>query len=138
MDIRGLLLANSEHIEGGGQAAAPLATLEVAGKSTLQRMAERVRLTDLNWIDAFVSRERAIDEVVHQLQPAQPLEIGLEFQRRTTMCGAMVAADRASERALCDQQAGRFVHYRGRGLKSDPDIFACGVRAVADHGRGFV
>jgi hypothetical protein len=31
-----------------------------------------VRLTDLNWIDAFVSRERAIDEVMHRLQPAQP------------------------------------------------------------------
>jgi len=31
-----------------------------------------VRLVDLNWIDAFVSRERAIDEVMHQLQPARP------------------------------------------------------------------
>jgi hypothetical protein len=42
MDIRGLLLANSE--QPGVAAAANLAlpaTLDVAGKSTLQRMAER-------------------------------------------------------------------------------------------------
>jgi hypothetical protein len=31
-----------------------------------------VRLTDLNWIDAFVSRERAIDEVMHRLEPVHP------------------------------------------------------------------
>ena len=38
MDIRGLLLANPEHMHEGTQAEAPLATVEVAGKSTLQRM----------------------------------------------------------------------------------------------------
>jgi TIR domain len=31
-----------------------------------------VRLAHLNRIDSFVSRERAIDEVMHKLQPAQP------------------------------------------------------------------
>ena len=31
----------------------------------------RVRLSDLHWIDAFVSRERAIDEVMRTVQPPQ-------------------------------------------------------------------
>jgi hypothetical protein len=45
----------------------------------------------------------------------------------------MVSADRASEGSFSDQQASRFVDNRGRGLKSDPHIFACGMRAVSDH-----
>jgi urea transport system substrate-binding protein len=31
----------------------------------------RVRLSDLHWIDAFVERERAIDELVHSVLPAE-------------------------------------------------------------------
>src|SRR3954453_4415214 len=31
----------------------------------------RVRLSDLHWIDGFVSRERAIDQVVRTINPAQ-------------------------------------------------------------------
>jgi len=54
MDIRGILLANSEHTEGGGQADAPLATLDVAGKSTLQRMAERLQQYGISSVIAVV------------------------------------------------------------------------------------
>ncbi len=54
MDIRGLLLANSEHIEEGSQADAPLATLDVVGKSTLQRMAERLQQYGISSVSAVV------------------------------------------------------------------------------------
>ncbi|MCU1253835.1 MAG: putative mannose-phosphate guanyltransferase [Candidatus Angelobacter sp.] len=54
MDIRGLLLANSENMEEKGQAEAPLATLEVAGKSTLQRMAERLQQYGISSVSAVV------------------------------------------------------------------------------------
>ncbi|HEX3154190.1 MAG TPA: hypothetical protein VHV32_06165 [Candidatus Angelobacter sp.] len=55
MDIRGLLLANSEHKIAGDQAFdVPLATLDVAGKSTLQRMAERLRQYGISQISAVV------------------------------------------------------------------------------------
>jgi NDP-sugar pyrophosphorylase family protein len=54
MDIRGLLLANSEHMEGGGQAELPLATLDVVGKSTLQRMAERLQQYGISSVSAVV------------------------------------------------------------------------------------
>src|SRR5579864_9504458 len=55
MDIRGLLLANSEHNVPGNQALdASLATLDVAGKSTLQRMAERLQQYGISQISAVV------------------------------------------------------------------------------------
>jgi hypothetical protein len=55
MDIRGLLLANAEHKIAGDQAFdVPLATLDVAGKSTLQRMAERLRQYGISQISAVV------------------------------------------------------------------------------------
>jgi hypothetical protein len=54
MDIRGLLLANSEHIEEGNQADAPLATLDVVGKSTLQRMAERLQQYGISSVSAVI------------------------------------------------------------------------------------
>jgi len=55
MDIRGLLLANSEHEIAGDQAFdVPLATLDVAGKSTLQRMAERLQQYGISQISAVV------------------------------------------------------------------------------------
>ena len=55
MDIRGLLLANSEHnVEGNQALDAPLATLDVAGKSTLQRMAERLQQYGISQISAVV------------------------------------------------------------------------------------
>jgi hypothetical protein len=54
MDIRGLLLANSEHIEEGNQADAPLSTLDVVGKSTLQRMAERLQQYGISSVSAVV------------------------------------------------------------------------------------
>jgi len=55
MDIRGLLLANSEHEIAGDQAFdVPLATLDVAGKSTLQRMAERLQQYGISQIRAVV------------------------------------------------------------------------------------
>ncbi|MGB8131730.1 MAG: hypothetical protein WCG81_18230 [Candidatus Angelobacter sp.] len=55
MDIRGLLLANSEHKIAGDQTFdVPLATLDVAGKSTLQRMAERLRQYGISQISAVV------------------------------------------------------------------------------------
>src|SRR5689334_24657206 len=52
MDIRGLLLANPEHV--GAAATAPLATLDVAGKSTLQRMAERLQQYGISQLSAVV------------------------------------------------------------------------------------
>lgn len=52
MDIRGLLLANSEH--SGAAGTAPLATLDVAGKSTLQRMAERLQQYGISQVTAVV------------------------------------------------------------------------------------
>jgi hypothetical protein len=55
MDIRGILLANSEHNATGNQALdAPLATLDVAGKSTLQRMAERLQQYGISQVSAVV------------------------------------------------------------------------------------
>lgn len=55
MDIRGLLLANAEHNVAGNQALdAPLATLDVAGKSTLQRMAERLQQYGISSVSAVV------------------------------------------------------------------------------------
>jgi hypothetical protein len=55
MDIRGLLLANSEHNVTGNQALETvLATLDVAGKSTLQRMAERLQQYGISSISAVV------------------------------------------------------------------------------------
>src|ERR1044071_2072491 len=52
MDIRGLLLATSE--DSGGAATAPPATLDVAGKSTLQRMAERLQQYGISSVSAVV------------------------------------------------------------------------------------
>jgi NDP-sugar pyrophosphorylase family protein len=55
MDIRGILLANSEQNVAGNQALdAPLATLDVAGKSTLQRMAERLQQYGISSVSAVV------------------------------------------------------------------------------------
>ena len=55
MDIRGLLLANAEHnIAGNQELDAPLATLDVAGKSTLQRMAERLQQYGISSVSAVV------------------------------------------------------------------------------------
>lgn len=52
MDIRGLLLATSEH--SGAADASPLATLDVAGKSPLQRMAERLQQYGISQLSAVV------------------------------------------------------------------------------------
>src|SRR5712671_1933795 len=55
MDIRGILLANSEqHVVGNQALDAPLATLDVAGKSTLQRMAERLQQYGISPVSAVV------------------------------------------------------------------------------------
>lgn len=55
MDIRGLLLANPEHnVEEGQAFEAPLATLDVVGKSTLQRMAERLQQYGISSLSAVV------------------------------------------------------------------------------------
>ncbi|HEY1526294.1 MAG TPA: hypothetical protein VGH51_08665 [Candidatus Angelobacter sp.] len=56
MDIRGLLLVNSEHIAESDQqpAAAPLATVDVVGKSTLHRMAERLQQFGISSVSAVV------------------------------------------------------------------------------------
>ena len=52
MDIRGLLLANSEH--SGAAQTSLLATLDVAGKSALQRMAERLQQYGISSVTAVV------------------------------------------------------------------------------------
>ncbi|MGZ4829456.1 MAG: hypothetical protein ACXV78_07425 [Candidatus Angelobacter sp.] len=54
MDIRGLLLANSEHTEERSQAEAPLAILDVVGKSTLHRMAERLQQYGISSVSAVI------------------------------------------------------------------------------------
>jgi NDP-sugar pyrophosphorylase family protein len=55
MDIRGLLLANSEQNVAGNQTLdVPLATLDVAGKSTFQRMAERLQQYGISQVSAVV------------------------------------------------------------------------------------
>src|SRR5258708_31151712 len=55
MDIRGILLANSEqHVVGNQALDAPLATLDVAGKSTLQRMAERLQQFGISSVSAVI------------------------------------------------------------------------------------
>lgn len=54
MDIRGLLLANSQHIGEENQAEALLATLDVVGKSTLQRMAERLQQYGISNVSAVI------------------------------------------------------------------------------------
>ena len=55
MDIRGILLANSEQNVAENQALdVPLATLDVAGKSTLQRMAERLQQYGISSVSAVV------------------------------------------------------------------------------------
>jgi len=58
MDIRGLLLANSEH--SGAAATAPLATLDVAGKSALQRMAERLQQYGISQVTAVVEAAASV------------------------------------------------------------------------------
>jgi hypothetical protein len=64
MDIRGLLLANSEDsVEGKKSLGVPLATLDVAGKSTLQRMAERLQQYGISSVSAVV--EAGADSGVH-------------------------------------------------------------------------
>jgi NDP-sugar pyrophosphorylase family protein len=60
MDIRGILLANSElanseqNMAGSQALDVPLATLDVAGKSTLQRMAERLQQYGISSVSAVV------------------------------------------------------------------------------------
>jgi hypothetical protein len=55
MDIRGLLVANSEHNVTGNQTLEThLATLDVAGKSTIQRMAERLQQYGISSISTVV------------------------------------------------------------------------------------
>jgi hypothetical protein len=55
MDIRGILLANSEQNVAANQALdVPVATLDVAGKSTLQRMAERLQQYGMSQVSAVV------------------------------------------------------------------------------------
>jgi hypothetical protein len=55
MDIRGILLANSEQNVAENQAlGTPLATLDVVGKSTLQRMAERLQQYGISSVSAVV------------------------------------------------------------------------------------
>jgi len=55
MDIRGILLANSEENVAENQTlGAPLATLDVVGKSTLQRMAERLQQYGVSSVSAVV------------------------------------------------------------------------------------
>ena len=60
MDIRGILLANSElanseqNVAGSQALDTPLATLDVAGKSTLQRMAERLQQYGISSVSAVV------------------------------------------------------------------------------------
>jgi NDP-sugar pyrophosphorylase family protein len=60
MDIRGILLANSElanseqNMAGTQALDVPLATLDVAGKSTLQRMAERLQQYGISSVSAVV------------------------------------------------------------------------------------
>jgi hypothetical protein len=56
MEIRGLLLANSDHVGELDQehAAASLATLDVAGKSPLLRMAERLQQYGISSLSAVV------------------------------------------------------------------------------------
>jgi hypothetical protein len=55
MDIRGILLANSEQNVAENQAlGASLATLDVVGKSTLQRMAERLQQFGISSVSAVV------------------------------------------------------------------------------------
>jgi NDP-sugar pyrophosphorylase family protein len=60
MDIRGILLANSElanseqNVAGSQALDVPLATLDVAGKSTLQRMAERLQQYGISSVSAVV------------------------------------------------------------------------------------
>jgi NDP-sugar pyrophosphorylase family protein len=55
MDIRGIVLANSEQNLVGNQALdAPLATLDVVGKRTLQRTAERLQQYGISSVTAVV------------------------------------------------------------------------------------
>ena len=55
MDIRGILLANSEqNIAGNHALDVPVAILDVAGKSTLQRMAERLQQYGISQVSAVV------------------------------------------------------------------------------------
>jgi hypothetical protein len=55
MDIRGILLANSEQNVAENQTlGTPLATLDVVGKSTLQRMAERLQQYGISSVSAVV------------------------------------------------------------------------------------
>jgi hypothetical protein len=62
MDIRGLLLVNSEHMGKVDQApaAAPVATLDVAGTSTLQRMVERLLQFGISSISAVIDAAPAL------------------------------------------------------------------------------
>ena len=58
MDIRGLLLANSEY--SGGAHTSLLATLDVAGKSTLQRMAERLQQYGISSVTTVVEAAASV------------------------------------------------------------------------------
>ena len=64
---------------------------------------------------------------------AEPVEIRLEFQRRAAMRAPMVAADRASHRALGDQHAGGIVDHRGRNLESDLHVVSGGACSDSGH-----
>ncbi|HUI34339.1 MAG TPA: toll/interleukin-1 receptor domain-containing protein [Stellaceae bacterium] len=60
----------------------------------------RVRLSDLHWIDAFVSRERAVDQVVHEVDPDGALEREREHQRQEDERRQREEEERRAEVAL--------------------------------------
>src|SRR3954468_11151520 len=66
----------------------------------------RVRLSDLHWIDGFVSRERAIDEVIRAIYPDPPLHQENELRRAEDQQRADEQSRQreAEEQRLCQQQ----------------------------------
>jgi hypothetical protein len=87
---RAMLLIFSEHCNGSDYIRREIT---VAGEShkliipfriedVPPRRGLRVRLSDLHWIDGFVSRERAVNQVVHTVDPDGVVQQEREHQRQ--------------------------------------------------------
>jgi hypothetical protein len=60
----------------------------------------RVRLSDLHWIDGFVSREHAVDQVIHTVDPDGIAQQQRERQRQDDERRAREEEERRAEAAL--------------------------------------
>jgi hypothetical protein len=105
---RAMLLIFSEH---GNESDYIRREVTVAGEShkliirfriedVPPRRGLRVRLSDLHWIDGFVSREHAVDQVIHTVDPDGIAQQQRERQRQDDERRAREEEERRAEAAL--------------------------------------